>query len=93
MLKKLHPDAATVLTERDLLAQNPEMEKNVGCVIRFKWNEKDAKALGTAKRDFTYTIIGVQKIWDGRVAYRVLCNGYKDTFGCPALPDEIDFVN
>ena len=61
-------DATTALTDRDLLAQNPEMEKKIGCVVRFKWNEKDAKSLGTAKRDFSYTIIGVQKIWDGRIA-------------------------
>jgi hypothetical protein len=62
---------------------------DIGKSVRFKNLES---GIGASKRDHTYTIIGVQKIFDGRIAYRVTCNEFEDRFGCPALPAEIEFI-
>lgn len=48
--------------------------------------------MGTIARDHSFKIVGVQRDWQGRHCYRVLCNGYNDTFGRVAHPDEIKFV-
>jgi len=89
MLKTLHPDAVKALVGGNMIVDNSPLEADIGKVVKFKnWN----KNMGTLKRDHTYTIIGVQKIYDGRISYRATCNGIDDTFGCPALPDEVEFV-
>lgn len=91
MLSALHPDAARGLVEGGFIAGSvPDLEKNIGRTVRFiNWTE----SMGTLKRDHMYTIIGVQKVYDGRVAYRVTCNGFDDTFGCPARPEEVEFTS
>ena len=89
IIAKSHPDAIAGLLERGLMAEDAEMEKDIGRVVKFiNWNP----SMGTVARDYTFTIIGVQKIHDGRLAYRVQCNGFDDTFGRPALRDEIKFI-
>lgn len=95
MHERLHPDAVTLLEDRNLMASCDEMEKNVGRAVRFKgpWTKARLTRMGTSARDHTFEIIGVQKIWDGRLAYRVLAREYEDTFGRPATADEIDFLD
>ena len=93
MINQLHPDAREALVGRRLLAYDPEMAKKVGRIVRFVFPNGWKPSDGTAKRDFLYKVIGVQKIWDGRLAFRVLCLGFEDDFGCPALPNEIKFVS
>lgn len=89
MLSKLHPDAAKVLSLGGFLASDPVLELDIGKQVRFKDWTPD---MGTLKRDYTFTIIGVQRIYTGEIAYRVTCDGFDDTFGCPALPGKVNFV-
>ena len=89
MYDKLHPDCVKALILGGLAAHDEELEKHVGKDVRFKdWKP----SMGTATRDWSFKIIGVQKIFDGRIAYRVLCNDGQDNFGRPALPDQVCFV-
>ncbi len=94
MLKNIHPDAAFILVGRGLLAEDAEMEKNIGRFVKFIHPEDEgAKArMGSLKWTKPFKIIGIQKIWDGSKAYRVQCTAYDDSFGCPAKPDEIRFL-
>ena len=70
-------------------ATNPDMEKNIGCKIRFNYNKRN----GSLANECVHTIVGIQKIWNGQLAYRVTNDTFNDTFGRPALPNEISFVN
>ena len=73
----------------DFLIENSELHKNIGKLIKFKnWN----KRMGTIAKTDTFKIMGVQKIYDGTLAYRVYSQNYNDTFGRPARPEEIKFV-
>lgn len=67
-----------------------EMVRNVGRIVRFKeWEPTD----GTLRRDFSFTIRGLQLNYRGKVCYRVYSNGYNDVFGSVGDPDEIEFVD
>ncbi len=45
----------------------------------------------TVEKDYVFTIREIQRIYDGSFAYRVYFEG--DTFGRPACPDQITFVD
>ena len=88
MLDKINGELVSILIQKDLLGYFPEMEKNVGKQIRLKkelWNIKH----GTLKRDYSFTIIGVQLDQQGTPIYRAFCNGFDDTFGSLFHPNEI----
>jgi hypothetical protein len=91
-IQEIHPDALKVLTLGGLLAnreQNEQFRKYIGRDVRFtNWKPSD----GTLKRDHTFRIIGIQKIFSGELAFRVLCNGFQDTFGCVAQFDKVEFI-
>lgn len=90
IINKSHPDAVKALALGGLFAENQKMEVNIGRVVKFtNW----VKSMGTLKRDYTYTIIGVQKTYNGTLAYRVFCNGFTDTFGSVAEVAEIQFID
>lgn len=95
LLPTLHPDAALLLRNRGLLARNAAMENNVGRRVRFVLKDGWKPSLGTAVRDCTFVIGGVQRVYDGSVAYRVFeeRQGAPDNFGRPARPDEIQFLD
>jgi hypothetical protein len=67
-----------------------EMEQNIGRVIRFKY---PGPTDGTLRRDFSFTIRGTQLNYAGKISYRVYYNGYNDTFGSVARPQDIVFVD
>lgn len=94
MLAKIHPTAANILANRGLIASDAEMEKNIGRHVRFTgpWNAKRKRELGLKAYYFSFTVVGVQRNYKGDLCYRVLCDGYADTFGCCASADEIRFV-
>lgn len=90
MLNQLHPDAALLLISRGLITKDADMERNLGRMVRFiNWTP----SLGTQARDNVFSIIGVQKIYNGTLAYRVVCDAEGDTFGRPARPDQIEFCD
>ena len=92
MLNKLHPEIGMALINGGFLAQSAEMEKNIGRIVRFAPGRPWRAGDGTATRDFTYTIIGVQRIYNGTIAYRATCNDGADNVGRPFLPTEIEFI-
>lgn len=51
--------------------------------------------MGTAVRDCTYKIGGVQRIHDGSIAYRVFEEraGAPDTFGRAVVPTQVEFLD
>lgn len=59
-----------------------ELDLNVG--KRCEWIVKDCGI----KQD-GFTIVGVQKLFDGTVAYRVVADSDSRKFGMPARPNEI----
>lgn len=90
IISKSHPDAITILAFRGLVCEDAEMEKNIGRQIKYiNWTP----SMGTLARDNTFTIIGVQKNYKGEKCYRVMCDGYNDTFGRVAKPDSFEFIN
>ena len=83
--------AQDILVTRGLTTSTApdEMSANIGRDVRFKdWQP----SLGTLRRDFSFRIVGTQLTWDGKIAYRVTCNGYNDTFGSVARPEDVEFV-
>jgi hypothetical protein len=89
MILRSHPDAQRALVGMGLTLADAELEKNIGRRVRFiNWEPK----MGTLTRDFSFTIIGVQRTIYGEKAYRVTCDGYADSFGRPARPSEIEFL-
>lgn len=91
MLSKIDAAAAMVIVNAGLLVTRvpEEMAKNVGRVVRYtNWKPN----MGTVTRDFTFTIIGVQKDFKGDLVYRVICDGFNDTIGRCAAVDGIEFV-
>jgi hypothetical protein len=90
LLNSLHPDASKLIVDRGLLCSAPELEMHIDRVVRFKnWKP----SMGTQKRDYDFKIIGVQRDWQSRACWRVLCLDGQDTFGCVAHPDEVDLID
>ena len=70
-----------VLTARpDLMVQQPANDPNIGRIIKYTTKERGD---GYIHHAYSFTIMGVQRIWDGSIAYRLKCNGFDDTFGSP----------
>lgn len=90
-MKSLIPhEAMGVVGQAGLTAQDAEMERNIGREIAFtNWKPR----MGTARRDYTFTIVGIQKDFEGKLAYRVVCNGYNDTFGSVAQVNAFKFID
>lgn len=89
ILNNCHIDAIKALSGSGLFVEDSEMEKNIGCIIKYiNWEP----SMGTIARDYNFTVIGVQKNWRGEIVYRVLCNDGHDTFGRCAHIDEIEFI-
>lgn len=80
-----------VLCFKGLIANNTEMEKNIGRTIRMK-SEKWNSSYGLMAKESTYTIIGIQKDYKGDLCYRASCNSFNDTFGRPFNPEDIEFL-
>ena len=74
-----------------LSAYDIEMEKNIGRQIRFQYDSNQSR-FGTIHRDYTFTIVGVQKDYKGDLCYRVTCDGFEDRFGSVASIGEFDFI-
>ncbi len=71
------------------------MTKNIGRRIKFDIPTGQEKRFGSDALTSTYIIGSIQRIYDGRLAYRVYrtpSRGGADDFGRPARPDEIKFV-
>jgi hypothetical protein len=86
MIQELHPDFNAFNGPGGLFdVSNPEMEANIGRTVQF--NEADC-----LHRAGPFRIIGIQRIWDDSIAYRVVRTDYEDTTGCPARPDAITFI-
>lgn len=90
MFNKLHPDAATVLIGRGLLAQDSELEAHIGKCVRFEPWTAD---LGTIARDYDFEIVGVQRDYRGKPVWRVLCLDGHDNFGRCADPEKVRLVD
>lgn len=94
MLNKIHPDIREILVARSLLAFNKKMAKNIGRRVAFIGSSEEIRRKqGSSGFEHTFTVIGIQKDYRGSLAYRVTCNGFLDSFGKCALPDEITFLD
>lgn len=65
---------------------NHEMEANIGRRVKFHV----LPSQGTKHRE-VHTIVGIQKIWNGDIAYRVQTD--EKDFGIPAKAKEIYFID
>jgi len=63
-----------------------ELHKNIGRKVRFK----NPTCLCEKEE---HQIKMVQKIFDGSYSYRVYSTEREDTFGCPARPEIIEFLD
>lgn len=78
-----------------LATTDEEMEKNIGRYVKIKPTDKNHKGL-LIKYGAIYEIVGIQKIWNGDKAYRIMFVGADNPsllFGQPAKVDSIEFVN
>jgi hypothetical protein len=73
------------------------LARNIGRRVRYRrppgvergrWIE----SVGTIASKEVYEIVGVQRIWNGALAYRVRCLAYDDTFGRPMGVEETLFL-
>jgi hypothetical protein len=91
MYDKLHPDASLALIGGGFMLRDEDMERDIGRTVRYK-PPVDVASHGTVARDYTFRIVGVQKVFNGTKAYRGLCNDGHDTFGRPLRPEDIEFL-
>lgn len=84
-------DPMEIVSSVGLVAHDIEMEKNIGRQIRFNYDPADSR-FGTIHRDYTFTIVGVQKNYRGELCYRVSCDGFEDRFGSVASIGEFGFI-
>lgn len=89
MAKRSHPDLNAFKAEGGMLnVVNPpdEMLLNIGREIKFK----PCSSRGTIHYSERWFVTGVQRIYNGDLAYRVSYVG--DTFGCAASIGSFDWV-
>jgi hypothetical protein len=99
MKKLLSKESGIVLDAKDKESPNKvtkhvglfiDCKEGIGRKVRFiNWEP----GMGTMARDYTFTIVGHQRTYGGRLAYRVLCDNGWDDFGRPAHYDEVEFVD
>lgn len=90
VLPALHPHAEEIIASQGLLARDERMERNIGRVVRFKNYPQDWH--GTVHKE-PHKIVGVQKTYNGNLAYRTVPLSHPDSFGYVANPKEIEFVD
>ena len=81
MQLKRHPDIEKLGFLFDV-GETP-LHKDVGLRCRFKHPECPAERDG-------FTIVAVQRSWDGRIVYRVVGDDDLHRFGRPACPENIE---
>lgn len=82
-------------------AEQAEKQADIGRRVRFRRPADEAspefaawlRLNGTTARDHEFQIIGVQRIFDGSLAYRVKCLGYDDTMGRAMRFNETEFLS
>ena len=82
-------------------AEQAEKQADIGRRVRFRRPADEAspefaawlRLNGTTARDHEFQIIGVQRIFDGSLAYRVKCLGYDDTMGRAMRFSETEFLS
>ena len=85
-MRKIKPEVLEMLQRCGLVTTDDAMEAHIGKrIVYANWEPM----MGTVTRDHTFTIIGVQLTHTGEKAYRVVCNGFDDTFGRVARPADI----
>lgn len=91
MVKNGHPDLEAFDGLYFSVADDCDLWNDVGRHVRF--TEAAAGRGGGTVYHHLCVIIGVQRIYDGSLAYRVKSTEFDDVFGMPARPRDIVFVD
>ena len=81
-----------------LAASDPQLDRYIGCIVEHKdfagisYEEAGRRKMHGYGRAGKLRIIGVKKIYNGQLAFRVVNTEWKDTFGYPLRLEETHFL-